>query len=128
MPIYQHEGNQNTLSIYFDSQVALLCLSGFSYQAYDKNAPAYWSLFNRLELYATCPKPKIQVDIELIDYTIHAGKLIYAVLGVLEKIHSDDHKVEVNWYYEESDEEMYEAGCDIAKLLALPMFIKPYRV
>jgi hypothetical protein len=38
----------------------------------------------------------------------------------LEAIHKSNHEVVINWYYEEDDEDMLEAGEDYESIIRIP--------
>ena len=69
------------------------------------------------------PKPRVQltkVNIQLEYFNTSSSKCILDVFKKLEAIHKAKHEVIINWYYEEDDEDMLEAGEDYESIIRVP--------
>ncbi len=62
---------------------------------------------------------KVHLDMKLEYFNTSSSKCILDLFKRLEKIESSDAKVEINWYFEEDDEDMQEAGEDYAAIVNL---------
>ena len=60
------------------------------------------------------------VNIRLEYFNTSSSKCILDVFKKLEVIHKAKNEVEVNWYYEEDDEDMLEAGEDYESIIRVP--------
>jgi hypothetical protein len=73
-----------------------------------------------LENYAESPKENTVVNIQLEYFNTSSSKCILDVFKKLEKINTNSNKVVINWYYEEDDEDMLEAGEDYEAIINIP--------
>ena len=73
-----------------------------------------------LDKYAESPAPETKVNIQLEYFNTSSSKCILDVFKKLEAIHKAKNEVEVNWYYEEDDEDMLEAGEDYESIIRVP--------
>jgi hypothetical protein len=80
----------------------------------------YKPLVDWLDSYKESPLPKTVVDIRLEYFNTSSSKCILDVFKKLETIHKAKNEVEVNWYYEEDDEDMLEAGEDYESIIRVP--------
>ena len=60
------------------------------------------------------------VNIRLEYFNTSSSKCILDVFKKLEAIHKSRNEVEVNWFYEEDDEDMLEAGEDYESIIRVP--------
>jgi len=80
----------------------------------------YKPLVDWLEEYASNPLKKTVVNIQLEYFNTSSSKCILDVFKKLEAIHKSKHDVVINWYYEEDDEDMLEAGEDYESIIRVP--------
>jgi hypothetical protein len=66
------------------------------------------------------PLDKTVVNIRLEYFNTSSSKCILDVFKRLEAIHRSKHDVEINWFYEEDDEDMLEAGEDYDSIIKVP--------
>ena len=66
------------------------------------------------------PLDKTVVNIRLEYFNTSSSKCILDVFKRLESIHRAKHDVEINWFYEEDDEDMLEAGEDYDSIIKVP--------
>ena len=62
---------------------------------------------------------KVLLDMKLEYFNTSSSKCILDLFKRLEKIENGDANVEINWYFEEDDEDMQEAGEDYAAIVSL---------
>jgi hypothetical protein len=111
------ESTPKTPSIKFDSKQGKLEIKGRSIP--ENSVEFYKPLVESLDQYATSPNSPTQVDIQLEYFNTASSKCILDVLKRLETIHRQGNQVIINWYYEEDDEDMREAGEDYQAIVNL---------
>ncbi len=80
----------------------------------------YKPLNEWLDQYMQTPLDKTVVNIRLEYFNTSSSKCILDVFKRLEAIHRSKHDVEINWFYEEDDEDMLEAGEDYDSIIKVP--------
>ncbi len=80
----------------------------------------YKPLVDWLESYMQNPAGKTDVNIQLEYFNTSSSKCILDVFKKLEAIYKSGNEVAINWYYEEDDEDMLEAGEDYQSIIKIP--------
>ncbi len=112
------EGTPKTPTIKFDSSTGVFEIKGRSIP--ENSVEFYRPLIDWLDLYKETPNNKTVVNIKLEYFNTSSSKCILDVFKKLETIHKAKNEVEVNWYYEEDDEDMLEAGEDYESIIRVP--------
>lgn len=112
------EGTPKTPAIKFDAGEGVFEIKGRSIP--ENSVEFYKPLVEWLENYKDAPREKTTVDIKLEYFNTSSSKCILDVFKKLEAIHKNNNNVEVNWYYEEDDEDMLEAGEDYESIIRIP--------
>ncbi len=112
------EGTSKTPTIIFDSETGLLELKGRSIP--ENSIEFYKPVVESLDKYASDPKDKTSVNIHLEYFNTSSSKCILDLFKKLEAIHKTGKEVVINWYYEEDDEDMLEAGEDYQAIIKVP--------
>ena len=112
------EGTPKTPTIKFDSAQGVFEIKGRSIP--ENSVEFYKPLVEWLDSYKETPLPKTVVNIRLEYFNTSSSKCILDVFKKLETIHKAKNEVEVNWYYEEDDEDMLEAGEDYESIIRVP--------
>ncbi|WP_109832192.1 DUF1987 domain-containing protein [Reichenbachiella versicolor] len=99
-----------TPSVYFNPQKQILDLRGKS--SPENPVSFYTPLFKYLEAYPKAAQDKLIVNLAFEYFNTSSSKCIFLILDKLKKIHAAGKKVVVNWFHEEDDEDMMEAGED----------------
>ena len=68
----------------------------------------------------------VKVNIQLEHFNTSSSKMILDLLKRLEVLLEEKHEVIVNWYYEDDDEEILEAGETYESMSELPFLMIPY--
>ncbi len=63
--------------------------------------------------------PELNVDIKLEYFNTSSSKCLYDLFKQLKQIQTSGTDININWYYEPMDEDMFEAGEDYSELLDL---------
>jgi hypothetical protein len=112
------EGTPKTPSVRFDALQGLIEIKGRSIP--ENSIEFYKPLVDWLEKYGESPAELSQVNIQLEYFNTSSSKCILDVFKKLESIHKAKHEVIINWYYEEDDEDMLEAGEDYESIIRVP--------
>ncbi len=112
------EGSPKTPTIEFKPGEGYLLLKGRSIP--ENSIEFYKSLVEALETYNNNSLPNTKVDIQLEYFNTSSSKCILDVFKKLEAINAGDSEVTINWYYEEDDEDMLEAGEDYQAIINVP--------
>ncbi len=112
------EGSAKTPTVKFDSENGVLELKGRSIP--ENSIEFYKPLNDWIDGYAGAPKPNTVVDIKLEYFNTSSSKCILDLFKQLEKLNGGNTEVKVNWYFEEDDEDMEEAGEDYQAIIDLP--------
>ena len=112
------EGTTKTPDVNFNAEKGLLEVKGRSIP--ENSIEFYKPLVDWLEEYAQNPISKTQVNVHLEYFNTSSSKCILDVFKKLEAIHKNKYDVQINWYYEEDDEDMLEAGEDYESIIRVP--------
>ena len=112
------EGTPKTPTIKFDTGNGFLEIKGRSIP--ENSIEFYKPLVDWLEKYASKPQPATNVNIQLEYFNTSSSKCILDVFKKLEAINKGGSNVVINWYYEEDDEDMLEAGEDYQAIINVP--------
>jgi len=112
------EGSPKTPTVKFDASEGIIEIKGRSIP--ENSIEFYKPLVDWLEEYKKDPLSMTKVNIQLEYFNTSSSKCILDVFKKLEAIHKAKHNVEVNWYYEEDDEDMLEAGEDYESIIRIP--------
>ncbi len=110
------EGTPKTPTVKFDAGGGKLELSGRSIP--ENSIEFYKPLLDWIESYGGSPQGTTEVDIKLEYFNTSSSKCILDVFKKLEGVGSTD--MTINWYYEEDDEDMLEAGEDYQAIINIP--------
>ena len=73
-----------------------------------------------LEEFTANPPEQTSFDVNLEYFNTSSSKILLKIFKTLEKIHSKNKGIEINWHYEEDDLDMKECGLDFSAMLNLP--------
>jgi len=112
------EETLKTPFVKFDSDKGVVEIKGRSIP--ENSIEFYKPLIDWLDKYADQPSGKTSVNIKLEYFNTSSSKCILDIFRKLELIHKKGNEVEINWYYEEDDEDMFEAGEDYQSIINIP--------
>jgi len=112
------EGTPKTPSINFDATSGKIEIKGRSIP--ENSIEFYKPLVDWLETYATAPLANTVVNIQLEYFNTSSSKCILDIFKKLENIAKTGNAIIINWYYEEDDEDMLEAGEDYQSIIKVP--------
>jgi hypothetical protein len=112
------EGTNKTPKITFNEEDGVLELKGRSIP--ENSIEFYKPLVDALDVYSKNPKSLTRVNIHLEYFNTSSSKCILDIFKKLEAIKNAGNDVNINWYYEEDDEDMLEAGEDYQAIIKVP--------
>ena len=112
------EGSAKTPKVSFNASEGQLELKGRSIP--ENSIEFYKPLNTWIDQYGTSPKAITSVDIKLEYFNTSSSKCNLDLFKQLEKINGNNTEVKINWYFEEDDEDMEEAGEDYQAIIDLP--------
>ncbi|MBI2257955.1 MAG: DUF1987 domain-containing protein [Flavobacteriia bacterium] len=115
------EGSAKTPSVKFDAGAGKLELKGRSIP--ENSVEFYKPLNDWIDQYGSSPKTQTSVDIKLEYFNTSSSKCILDLFKKLESINGKGTQVSINWFFEEDDEDMQEAGQDYQAIISLPFEI-----
>jgi hypothetical protein len=112
------EGTPKTPTVNFNAQEGKFEIKGRSIP--ENSIEFYKPLVDWLDKYASNPLDKTEVNIQLEYFNTSSSKCILDVFKKLEKVSQGNKEIVINWFYEEDDEDMLEAGEDYQSILRIP--------
>lgn len=112
------EGSAKTPSVDFNCETGVVELKGRSIP--ENSIEFYQPLNEWIDAYGKTPKAETTVDIKLEYFNTSSSKCILDLFKKLEALNGNGTSVKVNWYFEEDDEDMEEAGEDYQAIIGLP--------
>ena len=111
----QIEGTPKTPSVELNTARGSLEIKGRSIP--ENSIEFYKPLIEWIESYAKAPQENTIVNIQLEYFNTSSSKCILDLFKRLEVIKKE---ITINWYYEEDDEDMLEAGEDYDAIINIP--------
>ena len=111
------EPTRTTPLINFDPDQGLLEMKGRS--SPENSIQFYQKILDNLEEYAVSGGPEFTANIAFEYFNTCSSKCLFDVFKRLSKIEDSGRTIAINWYFEEGDEDMMEAGEDYSDLLDL---------
>lgn len=112
------EGTPKTPYVKLDGEKGLVEIKGRSIP--ENSVEFYKPLIDWLDKYGNVPLEVTNVNIQLEYFNTSSSKCILDIFKKLELIYKKGSKVQINWYYEEDDEDMFEAGEDYQSIIDIP--------
>jgi hypothetical protein len=86
----------------------------------------YQPVLDWLDDYKVHPREKTDFVFKYIYFNTATSKLVQDILFKLESLHESGHSVNVQWYYEQDDEDMYDIGMEFKENVNLTFEIIGY--
>lgn len=69
--------------------------------------------------------PLLNIDFHLSYFNSSSSKMLLQILEIIKKIQDKGIEIKIDWYYDASDEQMYDDGLDLSESVDIPFnFIK----
>ncbi len=109
------EGTPKTPTVEFNSETGELLLKGRSIP--ENSIEFYKPLIDWIENYSASAVSNTILNVQLEYFNTSSSKCLLDVFKKLERV---SNPVTINWYYEEDDEDMLEAGEDYDAIIDIP--------
>jgi hypothetical protein len=131
-PLYI-EPTEFTPRVYFDPENSVFEISGFSrpenvigfYRPILKWLDDYND--NVLAKNLDYNKSNLTINLKMTYFNSASSKFLLDILLEFMKFHSKGNEVEINWYYEDGDDEIQESGEEISDMLGYPFNFISYQ-
>jgi len=111
------EPTRITPLINFDPDEGLLEMKGRS--SPENSIEFYQKILDNLEEYAVSGGEQFTANIAFEYFNTSSSKCLFDVFKRMSRIEDSGKAITINWYYEEGDDDMMEAGEDYSDLLDL---------
>ncbi|MFT7230947.1 MAG: hypothetical protein ACI8TA_000149 [Cyclobacteriaceae bacterium] len=111
------EPTRVTPLVSFDPETDLLEIKGRS--SPENSILFYGIILKFIDDFAESDRNELTVNLSFEYFNTSSSKCLFDLLRSLSKLEENDKGLVINWYYEEDDEDMMEAGEDYADLLDL---------
>lgn len=125
MEVLSIKGTQETPEVLFDKQAGVFSISGKSLPEDVKEF--YGPLLKWLESYCAEPNPETTLKVKMDYFNTASSKMLLEIFEVFKNLHDQGSKVLVDWYFQEDDEDMQDAGADYADIVELPFNFISYQ-
>lgn len=125
MDVISIKGTQETPEILLDSSKGVFELSGKSLPEDVKEF--YNPILKWFDEYSKSPNKQTIVKIKMDYFNTASSKMILELFEVIQKVHSSGNETIVEWYYQEDDEDMQDAGQDYSDLIEVPFKLISYQ-
>ncbi len=111
------EPTRTTPLVNFDPDEGILEMKGRS--SPENSIEFYQKVLDNLDEYAFSGGEQFTANIAFEYFNTSSSKCLFDVFKRLSKIEDSGKSITINWYYEEGDDDMMEAGEDYSDLLDL---------
>lgn len=125
MEVLNIKGTQETPEVMFDKQAGVFSISGKSLPEDVKEF--YNPLIEWIENYSNEPNPETNLKVKMEYFNTASSKMLLEIFELFKNLHDSGNKVTVDWYYQEDDEDMQDAGEDYADIVELPFNFISYQ-
>ena len=118
MELLNIEGTPKTPTVILNPSTGVIEIKGRSIP--ENSIEFYPPVVEWLDEYIKNPQPNTVVNVQLEYFNTSSSKCILDVFKKLEVLKKNQKDVIINWYYEEDDEDMLEAGEDYESIIKVP--------
>jgi hypothetical protein len=112
------ESTVQTPSLHFSEVSGIMSISG---RAIPNDPEEFWSgALDWFDSYLSRPNQVTEFRIDLEYFNISSSKRILYLLYKLNELVDKGLQAKVNWFYKETDEDMYEVGQDYEYMIKVP--------
>lgn len=121
MESYYLEASPKTPKLDFKYEEGSFEISGRSIP--ENSIEFYKPLIDWLEGYVEQPQPETKLVVKLEYFNTSSSKCLVEIFRKLELVpqQNAEHKVLIDWYYDEEDEDMQESGEDFKEIIKIPI-------
>lgn len=119
MDKFELKATAKTPEILFDPEKNSFVISG---RSIPENSIEFYRPVNEwIEKYGEQPNPNTKLEIKLEYFNTSSSKCLVEIFRRFEKIHLNGSNIEIQWFYEEEDEDMMESGEDFKEIVKVPI-------
>ncbi|HBI82054.1 MAG TPA: nuclear pore complex subunit [Bacteroidales bacterium] len=118
MELLNIDGTPKTPTVILNPNTGVIEIKGRSIP--ENSIEFYRPVVEWLDEYVKNPQPNTVVNVQLEYFNTSSSKCILDVFKKLEVLRKNQKDVIINWYYEEDDEDMLEAGEDYESIIKVP--------
>ncbi len=118
MNAIQIEGTAKKPTVNFEPEKGIFELKGNSIP--EDAGKFYKPIMEAVQEYIKAPQDHTTVNFTLYYFNSATAKWLSILLNLFKQLY-DTHSVEINWYYQEGDEDIYESGDDYKTLLEISL-------
>jgi hypothetical protein len=112
------EETDSTPKVKFDGESGFFEINGKSNP--ENTLEFFKVLYDWIDEYSKAPAALTEVHIQFIYFNTSTSKCLLTAFKKFETIYRSRNEVVINWYYEDGDEDMIEAGNDFQSVIRLP--------
>ena len=125
MEVISIKGTQETPDIMLDSSKGIFDISGKSLPEDVKEF--YNPILRWFDEYSKKPNPQTVLKIKMDYFNTASSKMILELFEVVKRVHAAGSDTVIEWYYQEDDEDMQDAGQDYSDLIEMPFKLISYQ-
>jgi hypothetical protein len=119
------ENTKYTVKVDFNAETGILELEGASYP--ENASEFYQPIFDWIKQYTQEVKKEIVLNLRLNYLNTSSTKCMLDIIDLLEDYFNEGGEVTINWYYEESDEDILETGEEFSEDTDVPINLVSYK-
>jgi hypothetical protein len=118
MNVLKIEARPKTPYVHFDGESGRMVFRGMSCA---ENSPEFYrSILSWVENYALRPSPQTVIEMQFKYFNTSSAKCLLDVLNRFLRVREMGSLLVVNWFYEDDDEQMLEAGEHLSEIIGYP--------
>ncbi len=125
MDVISIKGTQETPEVLLDSNKGIFEMSGKSLPEDVKEF--YNPILKWFDEYSKSPNSQTILKIKMDYFNTASSKMILELFEVVKKVYSGGHETIIEWYYQDDDEDMQDAGQDYSDLIEMPFKLISYQ-
>ncbi len=112
------DATEDTPEVTFEPETGKLSISGTSIP---ENARKFYdTIVTWIEQYAKQPHSDTSVSFKLKYFNTASTKYLFDIMVLVKEVTKNGNSLVFNWYFNEDDDDMYEAGLGFSKMLRYP--------
>lgn len=119
------KATHETPDVVFNKQTGEFSISGKSLPEDVKEF--YNPLIKWILEYAKSPNPLTTLKVKMDYFNTASSKMLLEIFEQFKDMHDGGNKVVIDWYYQEDDEDMQDAGEDYADIVEVPFNFISYQ-
>jgi len=125
MEVLRIKGSHETPEVLFDKDAGVFSITGKSLPEDVKEF--YNPIICWINEYAGSPNPETILKVKMDYFNTASSKMILEIFETIKEIQDSGHKVGIDWYFQEDDEDMQDAGEDYADIVEVPFNFISYQ-